>query len=34
VTLDGVVIKPALALGGWVRAHARRRAGDGRPGAH
>jgi hypothetical protein len=30
VTLDGVTIKPALALGGWV-ADARRSHGDGRP---
>ena len=36
VTLDGVAIKPALALGSWLafRRHGRRGHGHGRPGAH
>ena len=35
VTLDGVTIRPAFALGGWVgvQADAWRRDGDGRPRA-
>ena len=35
VTLDGVTIKPALALGGWVafKPMGRRSHGDGRPRA-